>query len=773
MLIQYNQDGSVATITGSNIFRASNKVNIVDMSIPLPLASVVKISLKQDDDTLVSAKQCLLEQLGDGTYVWRYNLSAYDLRLNGNLYISYIITPTTQETTLTTEIVSAIVQDSNASETEPVDPSTTDEIMASIAQLDANKQNKVDSNINVVGGEQTVVTALNVLDANKQDKTSNQLTTNDKTVVGAINELQSNKLESTSNALQTISKSIIGAINELLNTKQAINDSQLQTVAKTIVGAINENKQNITANSMQITQNTQNIATNTNDINFLKQNTSTGEDLIGTLTTQENPATPEELTAFVVEQRDRQPKNGDSIYNLVKKESATDELYRCSFNGSIWSSLLVPGVQSATNGVQGIVKGTYGVGSTNTLLVDIVAGEVINIYILVGEEYLSIVDLINQNLININSLTTQINNLISGTLQAGDAKTLNGQTASELSVFNSQQLNGKVESQLNVNSSSLLNGKEENQLNVANATKATQDANGNVINTYYAPVGTVYTKQQSDERFLSKSFGTLWYLSSNGLITTPPVEPPTGIQFEQTFNTAGTEQQFFQIDHTIVGDIELNSATACELVSKLAFSRNSNVIIKVNYFTKKAEETEFMQIGVAVSDELGLTGSTSYPITTQSLKTSFSLIPIVTFIDLKPGDILRIQMLLTFNSSEEVNVRLYSDEAYPSTYRLALDNSVVLESNSGAVTITVQEAAWTLDETDGTYFATIPQAVHHISPTQNLLISARYLNSAEVYENIDIANVTDTSGNVTLWAISPITLFVTLAGGAYQNGGNQ
>ena len=772
MIIQYNQDGSVASIIGSNIFRASNKVNIVDMTIEYPQNSVVQISLKQDDDSLVPAKQCMLAQLEDGTYVWRYYLTAYDLRLNGNLSISYIITPTTEETTLTTEIVSAIVQDSNASETEPVDPSTTDTIMQNIANLDANKQNKVDTTINVVGGNQTVVTSLNVLDAEKQNISDNNLTTVAKTIVGAINELNNLKQNSTDQSLQTVAKTIIGAINELLTTKQAINDSTLQTTNKTVSGAINENRQSIMQTTQQVAQNTNAIAQNTNDISYLKQNMSTGEDLIGTLVTQENPATPEELTAFVVQERNRQPKNGDSIYNQVDKAQATDELYRCSFNGATWSSLLIPGIESAKNGVNGTIKGTYGVGATFDVLIDIVNGSVNNIYIKVGDTYQNLVNVVNSNTTSISAITGQVNGLIDGSVQSGNAATLNGQAASELSVLNAQQLGGKVESQLSVNNASLLSGKAESQLSVANSVKATQDANGNVINTYYAPINSVYSKQQSDDRFLSKSFGNLWYLSSSGLVLTPPTEPASGIQFTGTFNAAGTEQQLFQLDHSIVGDLEFNSATACEIVPKLAFSRNVNVIVKVNYFVKKQTESDFTQIGVVTSDELAISGGTNYPIVTiQNLKTSFSLIPLGTFIDLVPGDTLRIQMLLTFTSSEAVTVNLYSNEASPSTYRLALDNTVVLESNTGAVNITVQEGAWTLDQTDNVYTTTIPQSTHHISPTQNLLIQARYLNSAEVYESIDVASSTDTNGNITLYSTAPITLYVLIAGGAYENGG--
>lgn len=258
MLIKYNQDGSLNYIDGSNIFRKSNKVNNVDMSINLPLDSVVLISLVQDDGTQVPAKQCLPEQLEDGSYIWRYSLEEYDLRLDGGLKISYEINYVNSGNSLTTEIVEAIVQNSNANGVEPVEPSATEEIFENIAKLAAAKQDKFDYNIKVIGGNNTVVDSLNTLDSNKQNKTDNDLTTQ--------------------------SKDIVGSINELNSEKQNKVDDTLVSETKNVVQAINNNTNNVSLLKQQVTTNTQNISQSTDTIEILNTKVETIENEIGDVT---------------------------------------------------------------------------------------------------------------------------------------------------------------------------------------------------------------------------------------------------------------------------------------------------------------------------------------------------------------------------------------------------------------------------------------------------------------------------------------------------------
>ena len=144
-----------------------------------------------------------------------------------------------------------------------------------------------------------------------------------------------------------------------LRLKQNITDYGLQTNAKTVVGAINE----------------------------VFDKSYSSEDYIGTYTYSASSIldlpSNSDLLAFAKSERgdDYTLKNGDVIIVVQDLTDAPDNNYKYIYNGNSWVYYKISSYTVAGNGVEGVVAGTYGVGKTYNVLVDISNGEIVNIYV--------------------------------------------------------------------------------------------------------------------------------------------------------------------------------------------------------------------------------------------------------------------------------------------------------------------------------------------------------------------------------------------------------
>ena len=173
--------------------------------------------------------------------------------------------------------------------------------------------------------------------------------------------------------------SLTAQINALINAvaqRQTIDDESLRTTAKQIVPAINEVNEHTNTNTSDIS----NLQT---AVQFLKENISTGENYIGTMSGATLP-TDSELTAFVAANTDpsREPKAGDMILFEQIIAGATDKAFKYIWKveTKTWGSYEIPPIEKASNGSAGLVAGTYLVEGLNyPVVVDIVGGNVQNI----------------------------------------------------------------------------------------------------------------------------------------------------------------------------------------------------------------------------------------------------------------------------------------------------------------------------------------------------------------------------------------------------------
>lgn len=184
--------------------------------------------------------------------------------------------------------------------------------------------------------------------------------------------------------------SLTAQINALINAvaqRQTIDDETLNTTEKKIVPAINEVNTRTNTNASAISDIQQ-------DITNIENNFSMGENPIGTMRGSSLP-TQEELNAFVVANTDpsRNPKAGDTIIFVLLIPNATDKNYKYIYSGETksWGKFEIPPLEAAGNGSLGIIEGTYNVtGKDYSVLVDIVGGEIRNVYIKDGENFVSL-----------------------------------------------------------------------------------------------------------------------------------------------------------------------------------------------------------------------------------------------------------------------------------------------------------------------------------------------------------------------------------------------
>ena len=512
--------------------------------------------------------------------------------------------------------------------------------------------------------------------------------------------------------------------------------ANLQTQIDTINGKIATINNTLESNATELADHETRITKNTQDIETLQESVITGIEFVGTLTGAELP-TNDELATFVQATKGRQPQNGDMVIFIQEIPNETDKNYRYFYSANTWDYYEIPPMEKAKNGTAGIISGTYGV-KDYSLLVDIVDGEIVQIYIKGADgSYKALTDYTN----SIASIQEQIANIINGSQSVGNALKLNSKIESQLSVFS--------------------------------ATQANNDRLGRDIPNTYPDKNNVYTKTESDNRFLSRAFGILWYLSNQGLLPAPPTEPTTGIQFEQSFANAGTENLFATIDHTMLGNLQLNSGNGYELLPTLAFNRAVECSIKAEIQVKKSADENYTTIGIVSTNAQQFAGGENYPpVTIQGLKGNFSLIAVGESVDLVAGDNLRINIYLTFENSASVNVRLYSSESIKSSFNLATESITVIESTGGMKVVEVGENAWT-KIADNEYQAVIGQATHQVAPSENLLVFARVEMTVGQYQNVELATQTNAGGDITIFASEPLKAKVYVCGGIAKNNAMQ
>ena len=757
MILYFDALGNITTLVPERVYQGSDKANTISIVAPFAISSGMDIRFTLPNGEIKGAYALVNGQhFTDNLNIWNYEIDAPITQYFGSVQFQIRVYNVAGQIIATGSDI-FIVEEGIPGELPPTPSDDVyQQILTNIQKLANLKLDRVDVKQVPTGykynvdGEKTpyalFYNATSQVDDNTTLTGSNLVY---ERITGTDNSITQREMfigYTSSNDFGVWLRTIVMSANGTVTSKTDWERSNwneltllianLQTQINAVNGKIDTINSTLENNANELADHETRITKNTQEIEALQESVITGIEFIGTLTGSELP-TNDELSTFVQATKGRQPRNGDMVIFIQEIPNQTDKNYRYFYSANTWDYYEIPPMEKAKNGTAGIISGTYGV-KDYSLLVDIVDGEIVQLYIKGADgSYKALTDYTN----SIASIQEQITNIINGSQSVGNALKLNSKIESQLSVFS--------------------------------ATQANNDRLGRDIPNTYPDKNSVYTKTESDNRFLSRAFGILWYLSNQGLLPAPPTEPATGIQFEQSFANAGTENLFATIDHTMLGSLQLNSGNGYELLPTLAFSRAVECSVKAEIQVKKSADENYTTIGIVSTNAQQFAGRENYPpVTIQGLKGNFSLIAVGESVDLVAGDNLRINIYLTFENSTAVNVRLYSSESIKSSFNLATESITVIESTGGMKVVEVGENAWT-KIADNEYQAVIGQATHQVAPSENLLVFARTEMTVGQYQNVELVTQTNAGGDITLFASEPLKAKVYVCGGIAKNNAMQ
>lgn len=501
----------------------------------------------------------------------------------------------------------------------------------------------------------------------------------------------------------------LNALNGILPTKQdkvdnAISLPQFQS-QKSVVGALNDIGGQTAANTSDIDSNTTDISELQTRVTNLEDTLSGAETPIGTLRGGALP-TDAQLTNFTISQVARQPRPNDSVIFILVLAGATNKNYKYIYSSQgLWNGYEIPPIEQAENGSLGIIRGTYGVRSTNNILVDITGGEIKGIYYL-------------------------------------DSNGIFHNIRTKINLFDVTQTN-------------IINGKQV----VGISTKAIQDQLGDVINLTYAKQSDVYTKTESDNKYLPSTYTNIYYYSASGLVDDIPTTPVSGIQFTKTVNTVGTTN-IFSINRALEGNYNFTKNSTD--ISALWVSANRDCTLEFRLTTNiQKQGTPTTLLSAELTGEIVLTANTP---TLISIPAVYSALGNAEF-KASAGDIFTKTFDVITTESTATTIDVYSNAVYPSTFNLAAQ-SIVFDINTidGLKPINIAQSDWT-DNNDGTYSVVIPQTRHQQAPSTNYMLALQEMVAANTYQRVAFTPTIDTDGNITITAYEAVAC-VLLIGSA-------
>lgn len=416
--------------------------------------------------------------------------------------------------------------------------------------------------------------------------------------------------------LDTIN-SRLNAIDETLTEKQDKTDESIQVTtdsedqttwqdSQTVVGAINNNTAQNELNKTNIATNTSDISQNTSDIAYLYAHMAQPEEYIGQMTGSVLPSNAE-LTAFVEETADREPKNADVVIFILQISGATDKNYKYIYAVNGWNGYEIPALEEADNGSLGLIEGTYNVGSTNNTLVDISGGKILNIY--VKDEtntYRNIREYLNTN-------ASSIASIISGST------------------------------------------------NVGVALRAIADKLGNDITTTYLTVNAGVTKQQMLDYALPREFNDVNFFTATGYSG----ELPSGSTPIHTIDTSAVgDFEIFNAEKEL-SNVSFQLSNKNSYTDTLYVSASINCTVQFRLTTELYVNADWVTANVELTDEIEMVTSQVKKLTFAS-----SMNALTSVYSLGDGNKIRQTLEVITVTSSAITFNVYSNDVYPSTFYL-------------------------------------------------------------------------------------------------------
>lgn len=494
---------------------------------------------------------------------------------------------------------------------------------------------------------------------------------------------------------------IQGLYTQLNTNKQDKTDSSISLTQfptqKTVVGSINDIGGQVATNTGGIDANTGEISTLGSRVTTLENTIAGAETPVGQMTGFTLP-TNAELTTFTVTQLGRQPKANDSIIFILEITGQTNKNYKYIYYNTTtqWQSYEIPPIEQAGNGSLGTIKGTYGVGSTNNLLVNISSGEITDFYY----------------------------------------KDNNG-------IYQNMRVKINL---MDVTQTSIIDGSQT----VGISTRAIQDQLGNIINLTYAKQSDVYTKTQSDNKYLPNTYTNIYYYATSGFVDDVPTTPASGIQFTKTISAIGTHN-IFTINRTLENNYHFTKNSTDKSAIWVGATRDCILEFKLTTSVQKSGQQATI-LSIELTGEISLTANTPMVINIPAVYSSLGN----TELDASVGDLFIKTFEVITTESTSTTIDVYSNSAYPSTFNLNAQ-SIVFDINTigGLKEIGIVERDW-IDNGNGTYSVTILQTRHQQAPGTNYVLELQKPITATSFQRIAFTPSIDTSGNITITAYNSL-----------------
>lgn len=443
------------------------------------------------------------------------------------------------------------------------------------------------------------------------------------------------------------------------------------------------------------------INDNAEDIQEIKDNLVSGVTPVGNLGNVDAIPTSEELTNFTKQQLGREPKNGDYVKYTLVIPNKTDENYTVFFGKTAWGIPIKDSpIEKADNRTYGTIIGNYNTLSGKKLQINIFNGEIVDIL-------------------------TEDNN---------------GKLISIVSRFNSSDL-------IIENVPKLLNG-------VIPAKKAEQDANGDIIATTYAKADKTYTKAESDDRYLSKNLGEIFYLTSNGYTEDAP-------------NPGG-----------IIARIDVSNKTALSLTIVLegdySFSNKSRYSFNVWFdnLTNNALEFKLTTSCEKQNGDTFILDETAYNVSDakagvlSNIVISTNFTSLTNSIDLDPKDKFK-QVLEVTNAVGSGELVFYNTALNTSTF--SLENETIISEiryvNEPKL-FSVPSSSFTFDADSDLYLAKIPYSAHKVAGGNKLNVNiSTPLDATTKIINLQATTTLNNTGDIAIYLQNPTNLVLSIYSG--------
>ena len=499
-------------------------------------------------------------------------------------------------------------------------------------------------------GEQTLVANVYEIDDNPESSTYEQIVRIITSQTSPLTIQNSEYIDTEEVQDPSQLEYLAAKVNQLdaeLQGKQDKIDDQIEIAEGSVVGAINNLNERVESNTQQ-------ISTNTSDIAELQDIVGSGEDYVGTYTDTKDPSVPadladikQELTAYVETLRP-EVEGSDVVIYIQEVSGGTDKNYKFIYSGSLhdWTYYEIPAIERASNDTYGIIKGTYSVGSTNDVIVDIAGGIIQEIYIKNAS------GVYNTAKYYVDSAKTSIDNIINGTTP------------------------------------------------VEKALKAVSDELGNnIVNTYLTQTAGV-TKVQLREYALPRTFNDVSYLTSTGYSDTVP-ESASPV-YTATSTSVG-DHELFSAEKTIVNsEFELSEKNSS--VDTIYVSASAICNVQFRLTTEINVDNTWNTANVELSDNVQFT--TANEIKKLTFGSTFAALEEV--LKLTDGDKIRQTLEVITNVSSSITFNVYSNETYPSTFYLNTTSQTIYVAQGRLGELPKLELAGTYDSLNDNIEYVIP-----------------------------------------------------------------